>query len=136
MPTCLLQKTLVLGLLTSSHIDGLAQRERGARFSGLNGKPYLNCYNKLLYVCLPKAGWKKCLQITVANGLSTVSAYFAPNRAGQFIGIGKSKVTGFCKVVKEIGLYLILRPVIYRVSNRLYKHNSIHLYVQNQTKCI
>lgn len=80
----------------------------------LNGKPYVIRCGEMHFARIPKAEWRNRLQMAKAMGLNTVCAYLFWNihekQPDQFTWQGQSDAAEFCKLAKEEGLYVILRP--------------------------
>ena len=63
---------------------------------------------------VPKEYWRQRLQLAKAMGLNTVCAYLFWNlhepKPGQFVWTGQADDAEFCRIAKEEGLWVILRP--------------------------
>ncbi|MES2773035.1 MAG: beta-galactosidase [Bacteroidota bacterium] len=80
----------------------------------LDGKPYIIRCGEMHFARIPKPYWRHRLQMAKAMGLNTVCAYLFWNmhekQPDQFTWEGQSDAAAFCKMAKEEGLYVILRP--------------------------
>lgn len=80
----------------------------------LNGNPYIIRCGEMHFARIPKAEWRNRLKMAKAMGLNTVCAYLFWNmhekQPNQFTWTGQSDAATFCKIAKEEGLYVILRP--------------------------
>jgi len=88
--------------------------EIGPQSFELNGKPFIIRCGEMHFARIPKADWRHRLKMAKAMGLNTVCAYLFWNmhepQPGQFNWTGQSDAAEFCKIAKEEGLYVILRP--------------------------
>ncbi len=80
----------------------------------LNGKPYVIRCGEMHFARIPKEYWRHRLQMAKAMGLNTVCAYLFWNmhepEPGKFNWSGMADAAEFCKIAKQEGLYVILRP--------------------------
>ncbi|KIO75623.1 hypothetical protein TH53_19605 [Pedobacter lusitanus] len=88
--------------------------EIGKKDFELNGKPFIIRCGEMHFARIPKADWRHRLKMAKAMGLNTVCAYLFWNmhepQAGEFTWTSQSDAAEFCKIAKEEGLYVILRP--------------------------
>ncbi|RLJ80505.1 hypothetical protein BCL90_1285 [Pedobacter alluvionis] len=75
MLTHLLQKTLVLKLLTGLCLNSWSQKEIAVKSFELSEMQYLIRWREMYVVQIQKNGWKQRLQTAKATGLNTVCAY-------------------------------------------------------------
>ena len=88
---------------------------------------------------VPKEYWRHRLQMAKAMGLNTVCAYLFWNlhepKPGEFVWTGQADDAEFCRIAKEEGLWVILRPGPYACAEWemggtpwwLLKHDDIQL---------
>ncbi len=80
----------------------------------LNGKPFIIRCGEMHFARIPEEYWRHRLKMTKAMGLNAVCAYLFWNlhepQPGQFNWSGIADAAKFCKLAKEEGLYVILRP--------------------------
>ncbi|RYX86652.1 beta-galactosidase [bacterium] len=86
----------------------------GANDFLLNGKPFQIRCGEMHFARVPRAYWRHRLQMLKAMGLNTVCAYMFWNaheaQEGKFNFSGEADVAEFCRLAKQEGLYVILRP--------------------------
>lgn len=109
--------TVILFLLLFSNLSAQQNKpgfEIGKESFELNGKPYVIRCGEMHFARIPKAEWRQRLKMAKAMGLNTVCAYLFWNihekQQDQFTWTGQSDAAEFCKIAKEEGLYVILRP--------------------------
>lgn len=80
----------------------------------LNGKPYVIRCGEMHFARIPREYWRQRLKMAKAMGLNTVCAYlfwnFIEKQPGQFDWSGNADAAEFCKIAREEGLFVILRP--------------------------
>lgn len=141
-----LKKTILILLLLITSGPLFAQTSTfkiGDEAFELNGKPYVIRCGEMHFARIPKAEWRNRLKMAKAMGLNTVCAYLFWNmhekQPGQFTWSGQSDAAEFCKIAKEEGLYVILRPGPYSCAEWefggfpwwLLKDKTIKLRTQN-----
>jgi beta-galactosidase len=111
------RRTILFLLLILSSWQSFAQKQTfaiGDDAFELNGKPYVIRCGEMHFARIPKAEWRNRLKMAKAMGLNTVCAYLFWNmhekQPDQFTWTGQSDAVEFCKLAKEEGLYVILRP--------------------------
>ncbi|SDF22363.1 beta-galactosidase [Mucilaginibacter pineti] len=112
------KKTLLTLLFIFSVYAATAQQTQtfsiGNDTFELNGKPYVIRCGEMHFARVPKAEWRSRLKMAKAMGLNTVCAYLFWNmhekQPGVFTWTGQSDAAEFCRIAKEEGLYVILRP--------------------------
>ena len=109
--------TVILLLLLFSNLRAQQHQtgfEIGKESFELNGKPYVIRCGEMHFARIPKTEWRQRLKMAKAMGLNTVCAYLFWNihekQQDQFSWTGQSDAAEFCKIAKEEGLYVILRP--------------------------
>jgi len=107
---------IALLIITSNHLFAQHQTtfKIGDEAFELNGKPYVIRCGEMHFARIPKAEWRNRLKMAKAMGLNTVCAYLFWNmhekQPGQFAWTGQSDAATFCKIAREEGLFVILRP--------------------------
>jgi beta-galactosidase len=80
----------------------------------LDGKPLQIRCGEIHLARVPREYWRNRLQLCRAMGLNTVCAYlfwnFHEPVRGQFDFTGQGDAAEFCRIAKQEGLYVILRP--------------------------
>jgi beta-galactosidase len=112
------KKTLLTLLFIFSVYAATAQQAQtfsiGNDAFELDGKPYVIRCGEMHFARVPKAEWRSRLKMAKAMGLNTVCAYLFWNihekQPGVFTWTGQSDAAEFCRIAKEEGLYVILRP--------------------------
>lgn len=107
--------TLLLSLsLTAQEKSASAPFSIGDSSFLLNGKPYVIRCGEMHFARIPREYWQHRLQMAKAMGLNTVCAYLFWNlhetEPGKFNWTGMADAAAFCRLAKEQGLYVILRP--------------------------
>jgi beta-galactosidase len=105
----------------------------------LDGKPLQIRCGEIHMARVPREYWRNRLQLCRAMGLNTVCAYLFWNLhepvEGQYNFSGQADAAEFCRLAKEEGLYVILRPGPYACAEWdmgglpwwLLKNPDIHL---------
>lgn len=114
----ILYKKTLLALLFMLCVHAATAQEQtfkiGSDAFELNGKPYVIRCGEMHFARIPKAEWRNRLKMAKAMGLNTVCAYLFWNmhekQPDVFTWTGQSDAAEFCKIAKEEGLYVILRP--------------------------
>jgi beta-galactosidase len=141
------KKAILFILLIASSAQLFAQKASTFKIGDdafeLNGKPYVIRCGEMHFARIPKAEWRNRLKMAKAMGLNTVCAYLFWNmhekQPDQFTWTGQSDAATFCRIAKEEGLFVILRPGPYSCAEWefggfpwwLLKDKSIKLRTQN-----
>lgn len=95
------------------------QEEKGTFSVGegtflLNGKPFVVKAAELHYPRIPKPYWDQRIKLCKALGMNTVCLYVFWNshepRPGEFDFTGQNDLAEFCRLYRQNGMYVILRP--------------------------
>ena len=80
----------------------------------LNGQPFVYRAGEIHPARVPKEYWRHRLQMLKAMGLNTVGIYLFWNQIestpGQFDWTGQADYAEFCRIAKEEGMWVVLRP--------------------------
>lgn len=80
----------------------------------LNGKPFVIKAAELHYPRIPRAYWDNRIKLCKALGMNTICLYVFWNmheaEPGKFDFDGQNDLAEFCRLCKQNGLYVILRP--------------------------
>jgi beta-galactosidase len=80
----------------------------------LDGKPFLIRSGEMHAARIPREYWRHRLQMVKAMGCNTVCAYLFWNQhepqPGEFDFSGQADVAEYCRLAREAGLWVILRP--------------------------
>lgn len=80
----------------------------------LNGKPFVIKAAELHYPRIPRAYWNNRIMLCKALGMNTICLYVFWNvheaEPGKFDFDGQNDLAEFCRLCKQNGLYVILRP--------------------------
>ena len=80
----------------------------------LNGKPFVYRAGEMHPARIPKEYWRHRLQMLKAMGMNTVGIYLFWNQIemepGKFTWQGQTDYAAFCRIAKEEGMWVILRP--------------------------
>lgn len=94
--------------------DGQGDFTAGKGTYLLNGKPFVVKAAELHYPRIPKPYWDQRIKLCKALGMNTVCLYVFWNahepRPGEFDFKGQNDLAEFCRLCKENGMYVILRP--------------------------
>src|ERR1017187_10962996 len=86
----------------------------GAKDFLLDGQRFQIRCGEIHAARVPKEYWRQRLQMCKAMGLNTVCAYLFWNlhepKPGEFVWTGQADDAEFCRIAKEEGLWVILRP--------------------------
>ena len=110
---------LVFFILVSIFSTGKAQDKHKFEFSGkdflLDGKPFQIIGGEMHPARIPYEYWRHRIQMAKAMGCNTISAYLFWNyheiKPGQFDFKSENRdIAEFIRIVKEEGMWLIIRP--------------------------
>ncbi len=80
----------------------------------LNGKPFIVKAAELHYPRIPKPYWDQRIKLCKALGMNTICLYVFWNvhepQPGVFDFEGQNDLAGFCRLCRQNGMYVILRP--------------------------
>ena len=111
---------VLVGLGLPPHLTCAEESSAGGTFAItdgqflLNGKPFLYRAGEIHPARVPKAYWRHRLQMLKAMGLNAVGIYLFWNQIeptpGRFNWTDQADYPEFCRIAKEEGMWVILRP--------------------------
>ena len=112
--TVLCVLTLILSLSFSQKASPKHTFVIGKTSFLLDGKPFQIRCGELHFARIPKEYWRHRIKMMKALGMNTICAYlfwnFHERTPGVFKWDGQADVAEFCKIAREEGLWVILRP--------------------------